>query len=74
MEVLYLRDLDQIFQIWGYVKLETKTNFMLLITTPLKKNKTIPPVCIVFPQISRCSTSMKIKQVLLRSLNLDLAT
>lgn len=37
MEVLYLRDLDQIFQILGYVKLQTETNCMLLITTPLKK-------------------------------------
>lgn len=33
MEVLYLGSLDQMLQILGYVKLQTETNFMLLIIT-----------------------------------------
>lgn len=33
MEALYLRNLEQMFQILGYVKLQTETNFMVLTIT-----------------------------------------
>lgn len=43
MEALYLRNLDQMFWIWSYVKLQTKAHFMLIL-----KNKTISPVIYMF--------------------------
>lgn len=48
---------------------ETEACFMFIF-----KKKSVSPDCIAFPENFGCSTCMKIKQVLLRSLNLDLAT
>lgn len=48
MEALYLRNPDQMFPVWGYVKLQTEAHFMFI----LKKKSIYHQIALSFLRIS----------------------